>query len=131
MRTVLPIVMVLLAPASLPAENEDAISSGRVLYQIHCQGCHGKSGRGDGPMAEALETAPSDLTRLSRENDSKFPYDEVFEVIDGREEVRAHGTREMPVWGITFQDPERDSNQEEEVRARIRDLVLYLQTLQR
>jgi len=109
----------------------ESSSSGRLLYRVHCKSCHGEDGTGDGPMAEVLETPPSDLTRLSQENDSKFPLDEVYEVIDGRREVREHGARTMPVWGMTFQDPDRDSNQEEEVQGRIRDLVRYLQTLQR
>jgi hypothetical protein len=82
-------------------------------------------------MVEVLKLPPTDLTRLSRENDSKFPLDEVSEVIDGRREVRGHGTRTMPVWGMTFQDPDRDSNQEEEVQGRIQDLVRYLRSLQR
>lgn len=109
----------------------ESISSGRLLYRVHCESCHGEEGTGDGPMAEVLETPPSDLTRLSQKNDSKFPLDEVHEVIDGRRELREHGARTMPVWGMTFQDPGRDSNQEEEVQGRIRDLVRYLQTLQR
>ncbi|MGB6853574.1 MAG: cytochrome c [Thermoanaerobaculia bacterium] len=125
------VVVALLSPVVLAAQESESISSGRLLYRVHCQGCHGEDGTGDGPMAEVLEIPPSDLTRLSRENDSKFPLDEVHEVIDGRREVRGHRTRTMPVWGMTFQDPDRDSNQEEEVQGRIRNLVRYLQSLQR
>lgn len=131
MRPVLLVVVTLLSPVVLAAQETDSISSGRLLYRVHCQSCHGEDGTGDGPMAEVLKIPPSDLTRLSRDNDSKFPLKEVTEVIDGRREVRGHGTRTMPVWGITFQDPGRDSNQEEDIRGRIRDLALYLQSLQR
>lgn len=131
MRPVLLAVVALLSPVVLAAEETDSIASGRLLYRVHCQSCHGEDGKGDGPMAEVLKIPPSDLTRLSRENDSKFPLAEVSEVIDGRREVRGHGTRTMPVWGMTFQDPDRDSNQEEEVQGRILDLVRYLQSLQR
>ena len=42
----------------------------------------------------------------------------------------AHGPSDMPVWGLSFQDPGKDTNQEPMVEARIRDLVAYLATLQ-
>lgn len=32
---------------------------GEELYQLHCQGCHGKEGYGDGPLAPGLEPRPS------------------------------------------------------------------------
>ncbi len=51
-------------------------------------------------------------------------------MIDGRTEVKAHGSREMPIWGFSFQDPGRTDDQETEVRERILDLVEYLKTIQ-
>jgi hypothetical protein len=49
---------------------------------------------------------PTQLTRRERkllevleDVDGKFPFWEVYQKIDGQTEVRAHGTREMPVWG--------------------------------
>ena len=133
MRSALLLTALLLTAMGAAAgeAGSESISSGRLLYRVHCESCHGEDGTGGGPMAEILKIPPTDLTRLSQENDSKFPLDQVAEVIDGRREVRGHGTRTMPVWGMTFQDPDRDSNQEEEVEGRIRDLVRYLQSLQR
>ena len=70
---------------------------GRDLYEAYCASCHGVSGRGDGPAAEALVPRPTDLTR-TRENLAGL-----MRVIDGRRTVRAHGTSEMPVWGDYFE----------------------------
>lgn len=36
---------------------------GEILFQKHCQTCHGQQGRGDGPAAAALDPAPRDLTQ--------------------------------------------------------------------
>ncbi len=35
---------------------------GRVLYQQHCSGCHGESGKGDGPGAKNINPKPIDHT---------------------------------------------------------------------
>ena len=103
---------------------------GRFLFRVHCQSCHGPEGHGDGDMREVLTVPPTDLTKISRRNDGTFPSHLVIEVIDGRRHLPAHGAREMPVWGITFQTLDLDTNQEAEVERRIRDLVLYLESIQ-
>jgi hypothetical protein len=48
-----------------------------------------------------VNSAP-DLTRLADNNHGVFPFDRVYQVIDGRQEVKSHGTRDMPVWGRHF-----------------------------
>lgn len=76
---------------------------GPALYAAYCAVCHGKDGKGDGPMAKALKTAPPDLTRLAARNGGKFPVERVQKIIASKEAVPAgHGTREMPVWGPIF-----------------------------
>jgi putative copper export protein/copper(I)-binding protein/mono/diheme cytochrome c family protein len=40
----------------------DSIARGHELFGTHCAGCHGATGRGDGPNAHALDMAPSDVT---------------------------------------------------------------------
>ncbi|NMG63354.1 c-type cytochrome [Azoarcus indigens] len=40
-----------------------AIAAGAPLYAAHCAGCHGESGRGDGPLAASLPMWPPDLAR--------------------------------------------------------------------
>ena len=131
------LVIVLLAPpvsggdspeTAEPQEDRDAL--GALSYRVHCLNCHGNAGTGNGPMAELLKIAPTDLTRLTERHSGEFPAEHVYRTIDGREEIAAHGTRQMPVWGIGFQDLGRDTDQEEVVRHKILDLVAYVETLQ-
>jgi hypothetical protein len=78
-----------------------------------------------------LTIAPADLTRLSKNNKNEFPFWRVYDVVDGRVEVRGHGTREMPIWGYAFQQ-EEPKNLAAETKAvgRILSLVFYLQSIQ-
>ncbi len=111
-----------------PAESREVL--GALSYRIHCLNCHGSSGTGNGPMAELLKIVPADLTRLAERHDGEFPAEHIYRTIDGRQEITGHGSRQMPVWGIGFQDLGRDADQEEVVRNKILDLVSYLKTLQ-
>jgi len=82
-------------------------------------------------MREILTIEPADLTTIARRHKGEFPTDLLVEVIDGRRHLPAHGVREMPVWGITFQTLDLATNQESEVERRIRELVAYLESIQR
>lgn len=75
---------------------------GRGEFLDKCAVCHGSGGKGDGGLTELLRTAPSDLTVLSKNNGGVFPLERVYAVIDGREAVKAHGPRDMPVWGRDY-----------------------------
>ncbi len=48
------------------APSVESIASGKGLYQVHCQVCHGPRGRGDGPAAKGLNPRPPDLVRSAR-----------------------------------------------------------------
>jgi len=37
-------------------------AKGKELYAKHCAGCHGPTGKGDGPAAAALTPKPTDFT---------------------------------------------------------------------
>ena len=76
---------------------------GKKEFESKCATCHGLSGKGDGPQSQALPTMPADLTVLAKRNGGVFPTQRVYEIIDGRQEVAAHGPRTMPVWGRFFQ----------------------------
>ncbi len=108
----------------------EQIARGRVSYRIYCLNCHGDNGAGQGPMAELLKIRPADLTRIAGGDGGAFPAERVYRTIDGRDEVGTHGRRDMPVWGIGLQDLSRDAGQEEAVREQIRDLVVFIESLQ-
>ncbi len=44
------------------APTAQALEHGKMLYDTDCAACHGASGRGDGPVAHLLRTAPPDMT---------------------------------------------------------------------
>ena len=78
-------------------------SSGVEMYTAYCAVCHGKGGKGDGPAATELKTAPTDLTTLTRRHSGKYPADYVAQVLqNGPATAKAHGSKEMPVWGPLF-----------------------------
>lgn len=113
-----------------PAEDNGNAARGRAAFNLYCSSCHGKTAKGDGPVASTLKVSPGDLTRLAGKHGGKFPADWVYARIDGREPVVAHGPSDMPVWGLSFQDPGKVENQEPMVEHRIRDLVAYVESLQ-
>ena len=73
---------------------------GKIEYQSGCAACHGVDGKGNGPVAAFLITKPADLTMITRKYNGAFPFGHIYDVIDGREEVKAHGDRAMPVGAI-------------------------------
>jgi mono/diheme cytochrome c family protein len=97
---------------------------GRVLYGRYCASCHGVAADGRGPVASVLTRSPTDLRRLGDRDRGPLDAARVARWIDGREEIAAHGTREMPVWGDRFHAPEHG------IDPRIRAIVAYLETLQ-
>ncbi len=108
------------------------IETGQTEYTRYCAACHGVDARGNGPVAEVLRTAPPDLTRITARHGGKFPAGDVAAIIDGRFDVKAHGTREMPVWGQVLGVKIAEGTTEDEVaRGRIDALVAYLQSIQR
>ncbi len=56
---------------------------------------HGASGKGDGFYALMLprNITMTNLTELAKKNSGVFPFTLVYETIDGRQQVQAHGTR--------------------------------------
>lgn len=103
--------------------------SGPALYKTYCSSCHGKEGRGDGPIADALRYRPADLTAIAKNAGGKFEKDKVHRMIDGREPVKGHGGPDMPLWGDAFKRS-GDGYGEDAVKTRIDALVEYLEGLQ-
>lgn len=84
---------------SVSAQDRDI---GKIEYQSNCASCHGIGAKGDGPMSTELKRRPTDLTVLAKRNNGVFPLNSVYRIIDGRDAIPSHGTREMPVWGYRF-----------------------------
>lgn len=111
-------------------------------YRASCASCHGVNGKGDGPVAEFLMPKPADLTVLAKNNHGlypslntgSYPFQRVFQVIDGRTLVSGHGDRAMPVWGIRYKmeidDKYGPMGAEKFIRGRILELVYYIQSIQ-
>jgi len=107
---------------------ETSVASGRDLFVAYCASCHGKDGKGKGPAASSLKTPPADLTVLAQKNDGRFPKARVVEAISGESAMKAHGSREMPVWGPYFLA--LSGMKEKAAKARIEDLANYLESIQ-
>jgi mono/diheme cytochrome c family protein len=120
----------ILAVRLVASGSGEGVADGRQLYEIYCRSCHGDSGRGDGPAAAELRPRPADLTRIRSRNDGEFPEERIRRKIDGRDELKSHGTRRMPVWGLGLQELDRDADQEGEVQTKIRQLTTYLRSIQ-
>jgi mono/diheme cytochrome c family protein len=118
--------------AILLAQENEVIAGGEIEYQRYCAICHGVDAKGRGLMNKFLTVQAADLTQLAKKNGGKFPFWQVYRVIDGREEIRGHGTREMPIWGARFQAAAggNDSGSRSQVAGQILSLVFYLQHLQ-
>jgi mono/diheme cytochrome c family protein len=113
-----------------PAVADNRLSiDGRALYRDYCASCHGVEARGGGPVAQALNTPPPDLTRISARNGGTFPLDRVSRIISGYDKAPgAHGSADMPVWGPVFSRIESDR---ELGRLRIDSLAKYLSQIQK
>ena len=104
-----------------------AAGRGEDLFRVYCSSCHGRSAKGDGPLADDLKVRPANLTELSQHNDGKFPWDMVVQTIEHGRHVRGHGSEAMPAWGDAF---EMVSQSEAEAQRKIDDLANYLWSLQ-
>ena len=102
--------------------------SGHDMFIAYCASCHGRDAKGDGPAAAALKARPADLTMLSRRNKGTFPFAHVAAVLNGKEEMAAHGSSDMPVWGPILR--RLGQGDEAQVQQRINNLSLYLESLQ-
>lgn len=97
-----------------PAPPPTAVADGKQLYTQWCAGCHGMTGKGDGPNAKALPVAPakhSDAKAMSARSD-----DALFDTIEAGGAIMNRSHR-MPAFGGSLNT------------AQIRALVTYIRTL--
>lgn len=109
---------------------------GKREYDAQCAVCHGKTGDGLGPYAGILDTKISDLRILAKNNNGVFPFQHVYELMDGRKTVKAHGPTDMPIWGDRYLARAEEYyldvpyDMESVVRTRILALTEYLNRIQ-
>jgi mono/diheme cytochrome c family protein len=101
---------------------------GKQMYTNYCTPCHGQDGRGQGPVASALKSQPSDLTTLARNNNGKYPALHVTAVLEYGVNIPAHGSAAMPVWGPILGKIDATNPQYRDLR--ITNLSHYLRTMQ-
>lgn len=121
----LAVVVVLISLCATKASAQ----SGTEDYQHYCAACHGLDGKGKGTWKG---TEVPDLTRLSQENDGRFPFEEIHKVVDGRSQSRWHQRRrDMPYWGEVFELEAENPASKAKVQARIAAIVDYVRGLQK
>ena len=84
-------------PNPLATNSPVVVTMGKILYQDHCEDCHGSNGRGNGPTAADLSRQPPDFsgTKVQRESDG-----ELFWKI-------TEGHRPMPSFGKKLSEEQR------------------------
>jgi len=119
------------------AREEPVDEIGKQEFLRSCAACHGQSARGDGLVAELLLVKPPDLTSIRKRHDGRFPASWVYRIIDGRNAMRPHGSKEMPIWGDRYRaDALRalplplNVSADAIVHGRILSLVFYLDLIQ-
>lgn len=124
---------------AVAADSKPKVDLGRSEYVNSCALCHGTDGKGGGSVLDFLKKAPADLTTLSKKNNGVFPFDRIYETIDGRRIAKGHGERDMPAWGNRYSEDRIKAaeyymdvpyNLEMYARTRILALIDYLNRIQ-
>jgi mono/diheme cytochrome c family protein len=129
----LAFTLILTGPALAADDSESrTAAAGKQVFMDNCAVCHGADGRGAGIVAGHLAEVPTNLTTLSANNGGNFPFPQIYETIDGRRQIGAHGSREMPIWGAAFRQDTTSAGgmREAVVRGRILELIVYIQSIQ-
>jgi cytochrome c oxidase cbb3-type subunit III len=113
MRKILPLAVLfaVMQPQLSAAEDH---GEGKRLYQTYCTGCHGASGKGDGPAGKTLPVKPADHTNAKKM--SQYSDDHLFTVIS-RGGTSVGKSSQMPAWGAVLRE------------AQIHEVVGYIRTL--
>ena len=120
-------------PGAALAQQADIVAVGHREFRHACAVCHGLGGKGESVMTtlNLLTVRPTDLTQLRKTHQGHFPFWQVYRIIDGRQEVKGHGTRDMPIWGEVFRQPEGDkAGEDTRVIGRNLALVYYIESIQ-
>lgn len=126
--------LALAAGPSQAADVSNGLISGEADFKMYCASCHGETGKGDGPKSFGLSSKLPDLTTLTARY-GQFPRDQLARLVDGRDPIAGHGSREMPVWGMWFKEEAADGlggaqGDDSSVARRVENLLDYIATLQ-
>lgn len=110
-RLSLLVLFVVMQPQFSGAEDQ---GEGKRLYQTYCTGCHGVSGKGDGPAGKALPVKPADHTNAKRMSQYS---DEYLITVISKGGASVGKSSQMPAWGAVLKEA-----QIQEVSAYIRAL---------
>lgn len=130
--TLVAISVALASAGQPPAQQTGSLiqesMTGRDTYTFYCAPCHGRTGKGDGPVASALKAPPPDLTTLAKRRGGRFSRAEVTAFVAGiGRAAPAHGSSDMPVWGPTFLAQEALDSR---ISVRLLNVVEYLESIQ-
>jgi mono/diheme cytochrome c family protein len=78
-----------------------SVAKGKELYTQHCQSCHGKKGKGDGPKSAQLDTESGDFTKADFQ---KQPDGSIFyKTSEGRKDMPSY-KKKIPeaddIWAV-------------------------------
>ncbi|MGA2422376.1 MAG: c-type cytochrome [Terriglobales bacterium] len=120
------------ASAQIRNQQQPAIRpvDGASIFRDYCAACHGRDGRGNGPVSKALKPEVPDLSRLSLRNNGAFPAIHVrTTIMFGADDLLpAHGSKQMPIWGPIFHEIEFDQDLG---NVRLENVTRYLESIQR
>lgn len=131
-KIILGAIAILALVAASPAFAQKAKDVGKQAYEVQCAICHGMDAKGNGFYTASLKVAPPDLTSLAKTNGGVFPVDRITRIIDGRTELAAHGSRDMPIWGKRWAAAAAEYyvdvpyNQEAYIRTQVLAIIDYL-----
>jgi len=116
------VLLLTLLAVSAPnvSANPPPAYEGRRLYVSYCQLCHGAGGKGDGPLAKAMQISPADLTTTVRSRSDtilmKIITGEGRQTITGRDRHNMLSDA-MPEWKTIFNE------------SQVKALIAYLRFL--
>jgi mono/diheme cytochrome c family protein len=122
----------LIQPKFALSQQMEVVAGGELEFQRSCAVCHGVDARGQGIMSRHLNVQPTNLRHLRQTAGGKFPFWEVYRIIEGRGVVAGHGSREMPIWGDRFRADAGSNGKAAQAQAagRILSVVFYLEHIQ-
>jgi hypothetical protein len=103
MRTGTVLTLAVASALAVPAAAAAQTTAGEIEYQQACAACHGAAGQGDGPVADYMSVPVPDLTKIAERRNGAFPYQELMQMIDGRNaerSARARTARRCPSGAI-------------------------------